>query len=106
MNFEERVLNTFPKRLAQARLETDYSQAGLGIKLGMDENIASVRMNQYERGVHIPEVTVAADIAKVLKVPTSFLYEPDDDLAEILELIGKVPKRIRKSLYLDIKKLL
>lgn len=43
------------KRLKEARLAKGLSQKKLGIAAGIDEFTASPRMNQYERGVHIPD---------------------------------------------------
>nr|WP_300319574.1 helix-turn-helix transcriptional regulator [Idiomarina sp.] len=76
----------FPKRLMQARKRMGLSQKQLGIKAGMDEFVASARMNQYERGVHTPDFKTVLALSTVLKVPTAFLFCVEDDLADkILE---------------------
>lgn len=62
------------------------SQKQLGIQAGMDEFVASARMNQYERGVHTPDFKTVLALSAVLKVPTAFLFCVEDDLADkILE---------------------
>jgi transcriptional regulator with XRE-family HTH domain len=42
------------------------------------------RINQYERGVHTPDHATACKLARVLRVPTAFLYSDDDRIAELL----------------------
>jgi transcriptional regulator with XRE-family HTH domain len=76
----------FPKRLKQARTRKGLSQKQLGILAGMDQFVASARMNQYERGVHSPDFKTVIALSEVLEVPTAFLYCLEDELAEqILE---------------------
>ena len=71
----------FPKRLKEARLAKGLSQKKLGILAGMDQFAASPRMNQYEKGVHSPDFQTVRALAKVLEVPTAFLYCEEDELA-------------------------
>lgn len=82
----------FAKRLREAREAVGISQKQLGIQAGIDQFVASARINQYERGKHIPDLLTAQRLAVELKVPVSFLYEPDDDLAVLLCLAGRLPK--------------
>lgn len=82
----------FAKRLCEAREAVGISQKQLGIQAGIDQFVASARINQYERGKHIPDLLTAQRLAVELKVPVSFLYEPDDDLAGLLRLAGNLPK--------------
>ncbi|MFT7279054.1 MAG: transcriptional regulator with XRE-family HTH domain [Pseudoalteromonas distincta] len=74
----------FPKRLKEARLRKGLSQKQLGILAGVDPSSASPRMNQYEKGVHTPDFQMARALAKVLEVPTAFLFCEEDSLAEII----------------------
>lgn len=71
----------FPKRLKEARKRKGLSQKQLGIFAGMDEFSASARMNQYEKGVHTPDFKTVKALAKVLDVPTAFLFCEEDELA-------------------------
>ena len=50
----------------------------------MDRFVASARMNQYERGVHAPDFKTVIALAKVLQVPTAYLFCIEDDLAELI----------------------
>ena len=72
------------RRLREARERTGISQRELGIRAGIDEFSASPRINQYERGKHIPNPLVLERLATVLKVPVGYLYTRDDLLAELL----------------------
>ncbi|KJZ03246.1 helix-turn-helix domain-containing protein [Pseudoalteromonas piscicida] len=71
----------FPKRLKEARKRKGLSQKQLGILAGMDEFSASARMNQYEKGVHAPDFKTVKALAKVLDVPTAFLFCEEDELS-------------------------
>ena len=64
----------FPKRLRKARLKKALAQFELGVLAGIDEFSASARVNQYERGVHMPNYSTATRLAEVLDVPVSYLY--------------------------------
>lgn len=89
---------TFAKRLHEAREAVGISQKQLGIQAGIDQFVASARINQYERGKHIPDLLTAQRLAVELHVPVSFLYEPDDDLAALLRLAGHLPKTKLRAL--------
>ncbi len=71
-------------RLKQARLAAGLSQKQLGIQAGIDEFVASTRINRYELGVHMPDYLTAQNLAKVLGVSAAFLYAPEDDVAELI----------------------
>ncbi|WP_336511859.1 XRE family transcriptional regulator [Idiomarina abyssalis] len=58
------------------------SQKQLGIQAGLDEIVASARMNQYERDVNTPDFKTVMALSAILKVPTAFLFCVEDDLAE------------------------
>lgn len=89
---------TFALRLRQAREGRGLSQKALGIRAGIDEFVASARVNQYERGKHIPDVLTAQRLAHELAIPVSFLYEPDEDLAELVRRAYKLPRQRLKEL--------
>ncbi|WP_081053619.1 helix-turn-helix transcriptional regulator [Burkholderia territorii] len=88
----------FPKRLKQARLRSRLTQEQLGIAAGIDEFSASARVNQYENGKHTPKLQMGQRLAKALHVPTSFLYEEDDLLANLLVTAARLPREKRKTL--------
>ncbi len=77
------------KRLHEARLAAGISQKQLGIAAGIDEFSASPRINQYERGVHVPDFATVERLAMVLHVPTPYFYTRDDDLAKLILRYGQ-----------------
>ena len=91
-------ISPISKRLKEARLEAGVSQKQLGIAAGIDEFVASARMNQYETGKHVPDYTVVVQIARVLKLPPAFFYTDDDVLAQLIKLYAGLGKRKRLQL--------
>lgn len=67
------------------------AQDKLGVKIGLDETVASARMSRYESGIHEPPVKTARDIAQALGVPLGYLYCDDDLLAEIILAASELP---------------
>lgn len=89
-NNDKNELPVFSKRMKEARLRLGISQEKLGIAAKIDQSSSSARINQYERGVHYPDYLTAERIAKVLNVPTPYLFAREDMLAEwILEFNEK-----------------
>jgi transcriptional regulator with XRE-family HTH domain len=85
-------------RLKQARLGAGMSQKQLGIKAGIDPFAASARINQYERGKHVPDVWTAARLAQVLGVPAPFLYARDEGLATWILVYRRLSVAMRRSI--------
>ena len=73
-----------PHRLKEARLQKGISQQKLGILAGIDEATASARMNQYERGIHVPDFELVCRLARILNVPSCFFYTQEDELAALV----------------------
>lgn len=74
----------FCQRLKAARLAAGLSQKQLGIRAGLDEFVASTRINRYEVGVHEPDLSMAQRLAEVLEVPLAYFYAQDDRLARCI----------------------
>ena len=89
------------RRLRQARLRAGISQRELGIRAGIDLFAASARINQYERGKHVPDIWTATRLAKVLAVPSAFLYAQDNALAAWILAFGQVSRASRKAVLAD-----
>ena len=84
------------RRLKEARLRARLSQKRLGILAGIDEFSASARINQYERGKHMPDLPTVTRLAAVLKSPVPYFYCADAELADLILKIaplGKAQKR-------------
>ncbi len=74
----------FGRRLKELRLATGISQKQLGIQAGIDQFVASTRINRYENAIHQADYSIAERIAEILKAPPSYFYTDDDILAEII----------------------
>lgn len=71
----------FASRLKARRNELGLSQAELGIRMGLPEDVASTRINRYEKGVHAPDLDTMEAMAKELGVPLPYLLAQDERLA-------------------------
>lgn len=91
------------KRLKELRLEADLSQKKLGIKAKIDEFSSSARVNQYEKGKHIPDYSTVQRFAKVLGAPACYFYAAEDDLAEMIRLFGNSSAASRKKVIKLLK---
>ncbi|TAN02571.1 MAG: XRE family transcriptional regulator [Rhodanobacteraceae bacterium] len=80
----------FSQRLRDARLEAGLSQKALGIRAELDPFVASTRINRYERGIHIPDPTTAAKLAKVLGVPVEYFYARSDRMARMIRAFDRL----------------
>lgn len=93
-----RAAPPIPKRLKQARLRANLSQRKLGIAAGIDQFSASSRINHYEKGRHLPDFYMAERLSKVLRCPTPYFYTREDDLAELIFLLGNMAPKQRRRL--------
>ncbi|MDO6488433.1 helix-turn-helix transcriptional regulator [Colwellia sp. 6_MG-2023] len=75
--------NPIPIRIKAARQKANISQKELGIRIGMDINSASSRMNHYEKGRHTPDIQTLKKIADELNVPLVYLFCESDVIAEL-----------------------
>jgi transcriptional regulator with XRE-family HTH domain len=85
-------------RLKAARLEAKISQKKLGIAAGIDEFSASARMNQYEKGKHIPDFLTLKRIAGVMNISPAYFYADTDELADIIYLFSSLSKKDQKKI--------
>lgn len=88
----------FSRRLREARLRTGLSQKALGVKAGIDQFSASPRMNQYEKGKHLPDVLVMEHLAEATGVPVPYFFAQEDELAELLVLWGTMDETAQAEL--------
>lgn len=94
-------VGVFAKRLKEARFRKTrklgyatargYSKEKLGIEAGVEEESASARINQYEKGTRVPVLGMAARLADVLDVPMAILFCRENHLAELLILAHSLP---------------
>lgn len=77
-------LPVYSRRLREAREAYGVSQRSLGIEAGLDDFVASTRVNRYETGVHQPDLQTLQRLAAVLGLPVAYFYAEDDDLARLI----------------------
>jgi transcriptional regulator with XRE-family HTH domain len=87
------------RRLRQARTAAGFSQKQLGVLAGIDESVASTRINRYEQGVHLPDVAITHRLAKALDVSAAFFYAPEDELAEFIFRLRHLKLYERREIY-------
>lgn len=80
----KRDIPVYSRRLREAREAKGLSQRSLGIEAGIDEFVASTRINRYETGVHQPDYQTLSLLAEVLGLPTAYFYAEDDQLAAMI----------------------
>ena len=85
------------ERLKVARLRAGLSQEKLGKLAGIDPTSASARMNQYERGKHAPDYRLMCKVAEILKMPVSWFYTQDDDMARLQEVFFNLSPEARRD---------
>jgi transcriptional regulator with XRE-family HTH domain len=85
-------------RLKELRLQHRLSQKQLGIDAGIDPASASARMNQYERGKHVPDYQTLQRLAGILQVPVSFFYAADTKDAEFFKRYYQLLPRQQKKI--------
>ena len=74
------------------------SQKSLGIEAGIDQFVASTRINRYELGVHKPDLLTARNLAKVMRVPVAFFYADEDEIADLIYRYSKAEPAARKKI--------
>ncbi len=84
-------------RFKQARLASGLSQKELGIKVGLDEFVASTRINRYEVGVHRADYPMSMRLAAVLDVPTAYFFCEVEEAAKMVLAFHKATKAARRA---------
>jgi transcriptional regulator with XRE-family HTH domain len=92
---EKEPLPVYSRRLREAREAYGISQRALGIEAGLDEFVASTRVNRYETGVHQPDLQTLQRLAAILKLPVAYFYAEDDELAQLIKDFKGSGKRKR-----------
>lgn len=83
----------FGARLKVLRIEYGLSQKNLGILAGIDQFVASTRINRYEQAVHSPDYTIVRRLGDVLNAPTAYFYADEDEIAELLLMFHRTSKK-------------
>ena len=94
----------FCRRLRAARTAANLSQKQLGIKAGLDEFVASARINRYEVGVHEPDVGMTRRLAKALNVPAAYFYADDDVMADMILAFARISRRRQQTMLRELER--
>ncbi len=92
------------ERLREARKRKGLSQRELGIAAGLDQFVASTRVNRYERGVHQPDSLTVQRLAEALDVPVAFLYARDERLARLIRTFTLLPAKAQERLVSEVER--
>ena len=98
--------DVFASRLKQARLAVGISQKELGLRVGLNDDVASTRINRYERAVHDADLATAQHLAQELGVPLASLFAHSDELAQLITAFERLPKAKQKAALLAVQQLL
>ena len=98
MTQRESHRDIFCKRLKEARLAAGLSQKRLGIAAGIDEFVASTRINRYEKGVHEADIHTAQKLAQTLNVPLAYFYVENDQLPAIVMNFDKLSEEDKEKI--------
>ncbi len=93
-----------PDRLRAARQAAGMTQRQLGECLGMEPNLASARMTQYEKGQHAPNFQLLKRLSEALEVPIPYFFCEDDTVAELILELDKLDPAERQRLLEQLKK--
>ena len=83
--------------MRERREALGFAQEKVGVAIGLDESSARARISRYELGVHEPPFATVKRLAKVLEVPPLYMYCEDQDIAELLLALHKIPNKARKQ---------
>lgn len=75
---------TFGQRLRATRKALGLTQGQLGVRMGLPEDTAAVRVSRYETDVHTPDPETAQRLANLLGVPLAYLVTADERMAEVI----------------------
>lgn len=96
----------FASRLKARRTELGLSQAELGVRMGLPEDVASTRINRYEKGVHAPDLDTMEAMAKELGVPVAYLLTKDERLAEMIRGFSELSVEEQERILREVGKAL
>ena len=84
-------------------MDAGLSQKELGILAGLDQFVASTRINRYEQGIHAADLATAKRLAKAVGVPLAFLYADNDRLARMIKAFSKLEVSKQEKLLKELE---
>lgn len=97
------IRTVFANRLRAARTALGLSQAELGARVGIPEDVASTRVNRYERGVHEPDLATAEALADELGIPLPALVARDDGMAMLIAGFAALSQAKQKAMLAQLE---
>lgn len=97
------IRTVFANRLRAARTALGVSQAELGARVGIPEDVASTRVNRYERGVHDPDLATAEALADELGIPLPALVARDDGMAMLIAGFAALSQVKQKAMLAQLE---
>jgi len=85
------------RRMRERREALGLAQEKVGVAIGLDESSARARISRYELGVHEPPFATVKLLARALDVPPPYMYCEEQDIAELLLALHKIPSKLRKQ---------
>jgi transcriptional regulator with XRE-family HTH domain len=85
------------RRLRERREALGLAQEKVGVAIGLDESTARARISRYELGVHEPPFATVKLLAGVLDVPPPYMYCEEQEIAELLLALHKIPNKVRRQ---------
>jgi transcriptional regulator with XRE-family HTH domain len=85
------------RRMRERREALGLAQEKVGVAIGLDESSARARISRYELGVHEPPYATVKLLANVLDVSPPYMFCEDQDIAELLLALHKIPSKARKQ---------
>lgn len=70
---------------------------------GLDQFVASTRINRYEKGIHEADVQTAARLAQALNVPLAYLYCGDERLARAILAFSRLSREKQDALLREME---
>ena len=91
--------------MRERREALGLAQEKVGVAIGLDESSARARISRYELGVHEPPFATVKLLASVLDVPPPYMYCEEQEIADLLLALHKIPSKSRRqkvSMLMDL----
>ena len=97
MQDKHQPISIVGRRMRERREALGLAQEKVGVAIGLDESSARARISRYELGVHEPPFATVKLLANVLEVPPPYMYCEEQDIADLLLALHKIPSKVRKQ---------
>jgi transcriptional regulator with XRE-family HTH domain len=97
MQDKHQPISIVGRRMRERREALGLAQEKVGVAIGLDESSARARISRYELGVHEPPFATVKLLANVLEAPPPYMYCEEQDIAELLLALHKIPSKLREQ---------